>query len=65
MTLRADGGEALADSIFSQVGGVLDVKLFHNVSSMMIHSSYAYEKKIRNLLVRFAFGNEFQDFFFS
>ena len=37
---------ALAYGIFCKIGSVFNVQLSHYVSSVMIHSAYAYEKKI-------------------
>ena len=57
-------GITLADGVFYQVGGLLDVQLFHNIGTVMFHGADAYIQEIGNLFVGDSLGNELQDFSF-
>ena len=58
MILCGGRGVALADGVFYQVGGLPDVKLFHNIGTVMFYRADAYTQEIGNLSVRDSLGNE-------
>ena len=58
VTLCGGRGVALADGIFYQVGGLLDVQLSHNIGTMMFYGTHAYKEEIGNLSVCDSLGNE-------
>ena len=59
------GGITLADGVFYQVGGFLNVQLFHNIGTVMFHGADAYAKEFGNFFVGDSLGNELQDFSFA
>ena len=58
-------GVTRPDGVFYQVGGLLNVQLFHNIGTVMFHGADAYAKEFGNLFVGGSLGNELQDFSFS
>ena len=64
MALCCGRGVAPVDGVFYQVGGLLNVQLFHNIGTVMFHGADAYTQEIGNLFVGDSLGNELQDFSF-
>src|SRR5258708_36093606 len=55
------GDPTLPDGVANQVGGVVDVELFHQPSTMKLRRFHAGMQHFRALLRRFAFAHELQD----
>ena len=66
MGLSIGGGAgrrvAFPYGVFYQVGGLFDAEFSHDIGPMVFHSANTDIQKVGNLLVRSAFGDQFEDF---
>ena len=51
-------GITLADGVFYQVGGLLDVQLFHNIGTVMFYGADTNIQETGNLFVGDSLGNQ-------
>lgn len=59
LALRLD--HATPNRIFDQISAIMQVELFHNISTMALHGFHANHQLSGNLAVGQALGNQFQN----